>query len=269
MKLLWLTDIHLNFLRSSERTTFYKALSMYKADKILISGDIGESDDYRTYLLELAEAVRKPVYFVHGNHDFWDASFKGVQARSRNLTRDYKNNCFWLNDLAPLMLVPGVFLIGVDGFYDLRNGNYDRAGALMRDFYCIRELFRAYRYGHTPLQLAVQKFADKETKLLMRKLRQAKEQGATKVIAVTHVPPAAESCFYRGELTDDLHLPFYSNRLMFDELTSFALENPAIDLTVLSGHTHGQGEFRFSHNLLFKVSLAEYQAPGVAEVIEV
>lgn len=272
MKLMWLTDIHLNFLTSVERQRFYQHLATLDFDKIIISGDIGESMNYYEYLLEMNRALkRKPIYYVHGNHDFWHSSFKQVQALARLRTLDYKTDAYWLNALRPLQLTPGTFLIGVDGFYDSRNGDYEQAGIVMRDFYIIDELFKAYvgkRYN-TPLQAAIKKFADKETSLLVGKLRSAKRSGATKIIVVTHVPPAAQSCFYRGELTDEYHLPFYSNQKMFDELTSFAVANPAIDIVVLSGHTHGKGECRFSDNLLFKVGSAEYDAPDVAEILEI
>ena len=272
MKLLWLTDIHLNFLNSVERHRFYQHLATHDFDKVVISGDIGEHMNYHDYLLEMDRVLkRKPIYYVHGNHDFWHSSFRNVQSLARLRTIDFKTNCYWLNAIRPLQLTPGVFLIGVDGFYDTRNGDYENAGLVMRDFYVIDELYKAYvgKRHSTSLQKAVQQFADKETRLLVSKLRSAKRSGATKIIAVTHVPPAAESCFYRGELTDEYHLPLYSNQKMFDALTSFAVTNPAIDITVLSGHTHGKGEYKFNDNLLFKVGSAEYDAPDVAEVIPV
>ena len=49
MKLAWLTDIHLNFLRD-EAEEFIKSLAGTEADAFLIGGDIGEAHDIRRHL---------------------------------------------------------------------------------------------------------------------------------------------------------------------------------------------------------------------------
>lgn len=43
MKLLWLTDIHLNFLDKENRFCFYDEMIKSKSDKMLITGDIAEA----------------------------------------------------------------------------------------------------------------------------------------------------------------------------------------------------------------------------------
>ena len=42
MKLIWLTDIHLNFLSKERRIDFYQEIVATSGEKILISGDIAE-----------------------------------------------------------------------------------------------------------------------------------------------------------------------------------------------------------------------------------
>lgn len=45
MKIAWLTDIHLNFLKVEARKKFYQQVIKTGADRILITGDIAEAKD--------------------------------------------------------------------------------------------------------------------------------------------------------------------------------------------------------------------------------
>jgi len=71
MKLIWLTDIHLNFLWPELRMDFYRKTIDTSGDKTLISGDIAEATSISTILKKMAEAIKKPIYFVLGNHDYY------------------------------------------------------------------------------------------------------------------------------------------------------------------------------------------------------
>ena len=72
MKIVWCTDIHLNFA-SKEPATFAK-ISVYdrfvgdmakaEADVAFITGDIAEADNVWDYLLDLDKKLGIPIYFV-------------------------------------------------------------------------------------------------------------------------------------------------------------------------------------------------------------
>ncbi len=79
MRLAWLTDIHLNFLDDNKRRQFMETMAE-QADAFAISGDIGESPQIIGTLKEMEQIVRKPIYFVLGNHDF----YRGSIANTRN-----------------------------------------------------------------------------------------------------------------------------------------------------------------------------------------
>ena len=85
MRLAWLTDIHLNFLDDDDRRSFLEAVAD-QADAFAISGDIGESTKIIGYLKEMEEIVRKPIYFVLGNHDFYRGSIGETRAEVARLT---------------------------------------------------------------------------------------------------------------------------------------------------------------------------------------
>ncbi len=61
MKLIWLTDIHLNFLTLENRMEFYQKVIAVSCDKILISGDIAEAPSVSEILKEMAKTLQKPI----------------------------------------------------------------------------------------------------------------------------------------------------------------------------------------------------------------
>ena len=73
MRLVWLTDIHLNFLDDPERRQFLKAVGE-RSDAVAITGDIGESDEHCRLPRRDGRDFEKPIYFVLGNHDFYRSS---------------------------------------------------------------------------------------------------------------------------------------------------------------------------------------------------
>ena len=82
MKAAWLTDIHLNFLKSKQLDAFLQSLSRQTADCFLISGDIGGSDSVVGYLKQMAAVLKRPIYFVLGNHDYYGSSIEEVRGQS-------------------------------------------------------------------------------------------------------------------------------------------------------------------------------------------
>jgi len=70
MNLAWLTDIHLNFLESNARKKFYEEIVNTHCDAVLISGDIAETPSLADLLSEMANQIKKSIYFVLGNHDY-------------------------------------------------------------------------------------------------------------------------------------------------------------------------------------------------------
>ena len=71
MRVVWATDIHLNFLRPQERSSFYTSIRAKEPDAVFVTGDIAEAPSLRILLDEMRKAVEVPLYFVLGNHDFF------------------------------------------------------------------------------------------------------------------------------------------------------------------------------------------------------
>ena len=83
MQLAWTSDLHLVFLRPSATgagglLSWLEGLAREPFDALAISGDISEAPSLREHLGLLESYVRRPIYFVLGNHDFYRGSFEQV-----------------------------------------------------------------------------------------------------------------------------------------------------------------------------------------------
>src|SRR5690242_19320134 len=110
MKLIWASDVHLNFLYNKEdlRNEFYTELKNAEGDVILFTGDIAESHNVVMYIEETEEKAGKPVYFVLGNHDFYGSSAASVKRSVKDLG--------YLGKAPYVALSASTALIGVDGW---------------------------------------------------------------------------------------------------------------------------------------------------------
>ena len=59
----------------------------YKPDAVLLGGDIGEAPSLKGYLLGLEDHLERPIYFVLGNHDFYQGSIADVRDEMFGLTQ--------------------------------------------------------------------------------------------------------------------------------------------------------------------------------------
>ena len=100
-KVAWLTDLHLDHLDSDQRDEFFKEVSELDIDAILLGGDIGKANSVVRYLEQLASAVRKPIFFVLGNHDYYHGSMKEVRQRINWLVGDHQY-LRWLPNHGPI-----------------------------------------------------------------------------------------------------------------------------------------------------------------------
>ena len=86
MRLAWATDVHLDFLSSTEIDTFADRIAALSPDSVLLSGDISTAPRLDADLERLAGRLERPIFFVLGNHDFYGGSVQGVRSVARRLT---------------------------------------------------------------------------------------------------------------------------------------------------------------------------------------
>ena len=262
MRLAWLTDPHLGFLKPAALFAFLERVAATPFDALVVTGDIAEAHDLAAYVSLLADRVRRPVYFVLGNHDFYGGSIAEVRREAAALSREHPF-ARWLPAAGVVPLTPRTALVGHDGWADARLGGYARSPVLLNDFLQIREL--------TGLDAATRRarleaLGDEAAAYLARAVAEALER-FDRVVVATHVPPFREACWHEGALSNDDFLPFFATKSAGDALAAAMRSRPDRSMRVLCGHTHGAGEATILPNLHVRTGGAEYGAPALQPAI--
>lgn len=257
MKLIWCSDIHLNFLTEKARMSFYEKLKEAEGEVILITGDIAESHNVVQFIKEMEIAARKPVCFVLGNHDFYGSSVKEVKKSVSKLN--------WLPN-APLELDRNTILSGVDGWGDCRYGDFEGSRISMSDWTYIEEL-RIFRGSKANLKKTIQKLADSDARNLKRNILKVIDKGYKKIIIATHVPPFEEACLNAGRKSTSDGLPFFASKCLGNAVLPIAKKNKEVTFTWLCGHTHNRVTYAPLPNLTVRVAGAEYFNPQIEAII--
>jgi predicted phosphodiesterase len=264
VRLGWLTDIHLNFVPPAKRSTFYARVREEKLDAVLLGGDIGEADSVTELLLELADGLRIPIYFVLGNHDSYGGSIGSVRAA---VAREAMASRWlhWLPASGVIPLTAGAALVGHDSWADGRLGNFFQSEVMLNDYFLIGELRgldKQERFAR------LNGLGDEAAEFLESHVRKALAE-FQHVIVLTHVPPFRDSCWHEGRISNDDFLPHFTCRAVGDRLATIMSARPDRTMTVLCGHTHSPGFARILDNLTVRTGGSQYGEPKLQKVLAV
>ncbi len=132
-KIVWLSDLHLNFLSSDELYEFLKIVIHHEPIVVLITGELSDSTKLIFHLRILEAEIKRPVYFVLGNHDFYHSSIKKVRKEVSSLVLNSKN-LSWLTEMGIIELNSTTAIMGHDSWADCKS-----------DIFSERIAFRSYR----------------------------------------------------------------------------------------------------------------------------
>ena len=225
-ELVWLSDVHADSLRG-DFPAEVERLGRENPEGILITGDISNAERLDEHL-DVISTLGCPIFFVLGNHDFWNGSFAGVTALVRSACSK-KTNLVYLDQRGLVELGGGTVLIGGQGWGDGQAGLGEKSPVTSRD----RQL--------------IQEFADKPRETyfeMLREMGRASASGFSKMavsalegshhlILATHVPP-----FTATALREPEYLPYYVNVALGEEILRVARKFPSKRITVYCGHTH-------------------------------
>lgn len=256
--LMWVTDIHLEFLRFNNKVKkLAKRLESQNPDGLIISGDISTANYIEHQLHDFTQAFTKPIYFVAGNHDFWNSSWKDVNSKLHSLNKKIKN-LHWLQEDSPIVF-PGFDLVGVGGWYDAYHGNATTSNVALNDFYCVAELIQ----GAGIPDLLYKIYRDEAGRQADVLYRQLKETTQNTVIIVTHVPPYREATWHEGNISNSHWLPWMSSASTGQAIDRYANNNKDKKIIVLCGHTHSPGIY-VRDNVTVYTGKAKHGDPQVA-----
>ncbi len=262
-RVVWLTDIHLNFLSDLRIAAFLAEVAAARPDAVLIGGDIGEAHNVCDYLGLLRASLSAPIYFVLGNHDFYHGSVRATRERVAQFCEEH-SGLHYLTVESFHKLSPHVGIVGHDGWADGRLGDYSRSLVRMLDWKLIDELQPHDRQTRWEV---LKGLADEAAAHLRCTLPAALEQ-FRHVVLLTHVPPFLEACWHEGRISDAEWSPHFTCYAMGQAILEIMDAHPDQKLTVFCGHTHGQGEAQPRENVLVLTGGAEYGAPQIARVFE-
>lgn len=264
MRLAWLTDIHLEFAGDRGVEALVREVLAARPDVILLGGDIGTAVSVMGYLRRLAAAVRVPIHFVLGNHDFYGGAIAAVRAEAATLSTGH-DGLSWLSAAGVVPLTEQTALIGHDGWGDGGFGNAATTRVMLNDFLLIDEL----RTPSHQQRLAVLRRLGEEAATHLRAVLPEALDRFEQVVVLTHVPPFAEAAWHEGQPSNPDWLPYFACRAAGEVLMDAMIRHPKRRMTVLCGHTHGAGECAPLPNLTVLTGGAEYGKPQLQRPIEV
>lgn len=280
-RLAWLTDLHLNFVTEHKILTLAEQIQVTQPDAVLIGGDLGEADSWEAYLRQLAELIHQPLYFVLGNHDYYGGSLFAVRNRAEQLSEECPS-LHWLPTSGAVSLDDHTALVGHGGWGDARAATFSKSQVLLNDYFQITELRTAAAipkgvktwWGGNPsavlnfgLEQQLQDLGDETARHFREVLPQALANHKH-VIVLMHVPPFREACWHEGKTSDDNWAPHFCCIAAGEALLELMKARPHHQMTVLCGHTHGEGEARLLPNLTVFTGKAEYGQPALQRIID-
>ncbi|HZL85926.1 MAG TPA: metallophosphoesterase [Candidatus Krumholzibacteria bacterium] len=262
MKVAWGTDVHFDFIQTEDVRRYCERISQHDVDAVLLGGDIAMADDVTDWVRFVASEVRRPVYFVLGNHDYYAGRIAAVRGR---MLGDL-GGAHWLPAAGAVRLTANTVLVGHDGWGDGRHGTFLESGVDLSDYYLIGDLQDAYT-DKSSLQKKLQELGDDAAGTFRPMFEQAL-RSSPEVLVLTHVPPFREACWHEGSLSTDEWLGGFTCKAMGDVLFELARAHPERQVKVLCGHTHSPGTAEILPNLRVHTGRAVYGAPEF-EILEV
>lgn len=263
--LLWMSDLHLDQALSKKCNALLRKLRIADYDAAIITGDTAASATLIPHLEALAQACApRPLYVIHGNHDFYGSSLSTTQAELRKLCHRV-SNLHHLQDHGAVWLNNRTVLVGHHGWADARCGWGAKTCVRNPDHWCIDDFRKLDPAARFELMAELGKESARWIRLNLNPVLRRAE----KLIIATHVPAFETSAHYDGKPCGPLHTPHYVNATLGGFLIGTARHNLTKSFIVLSGHTHSEVRERILGNLESRVAGAKRGNPLIQCILSV
>lgn len=259
----WFSDPHLDGCSLERIDEFAEELRALDADAWIATGDLAESDTFAEFFERVAMIVKKPMYFLLGNHDYFYSSFAKVHETAKAL-HERSEYARWIRLSRVVKLSEKSALVGHDGFADRRAGTVE-SKVLIGDQYAIEDF--KYRPRETQIRIAREE-ADRSAMHLLTVVPEAMAWADTVYVAL-HAPPFAQAARHNRQEQDPEWAPHFVNVAAGRVLKELAEGNPTKKIIVLCGHTHERCTLHVRGNLIARVAESKYHHPRVEDVIRV
>ncbi len=264
VKLIWTTDLHFDTAEVDRHIDFCNTVIRENPDAVLIGGDISNGVNSLLFLKSISNTVKKPFYFVLGNHDYYYGSIYTIRKMTKKLSEHETNICY-LTEKGVIQLTPSTALIGHDGWADARAGHFLQSDVLLNDYFLIDELKNMHP---TERERVLNKLGSEAADYLEKTLTTA-FKSYQKVIVLTHVPPYRQACFYNGKECNDNWAPHFVCQAVGDALERVIKAHPEHQVLVLCGHSHEWADLEVFPRLRVIVAGSELGNPKIQGIIYV
>lgn len=263
----WATDIHLNFLETQAVIDFATALGQTGCTGVFLTGDISHAPQLIYHLSIIDKILQRPVYFVLGNHDFYNGNIEQVRKTAREIS-NLSPFLKYLGDVNYAPITTATALVGHDGWYDAQYGDWKRSTMALNDWHLIHEFVNegGSISNLGPVVSLSRKLAHEAVTHIRDGIKAAVRYHKN-IVILTHVPPFRETCMHEGKPGEVGSIPWFSCKMLGDMLMDAAEAFKAVNFTVLCGHTHSRAQVKVTDNLSVYVGEAEYHRPRMEQLI--
>jgi hypothetical protein len=235
MKLLWVTDPHLDKKNLETRSFFTQQIINSNPDFFISGGDL--SDNFEK---EISLVPNVTTFYVLGNHEYY--------GKSLNYLPEHPG---YLGDGSVVHFSESTCLIGNGGWPDAGAGCTANADRIMLDFAEIEDFNNIL-----PSQfIDLLKDLGNECVQYFENIIPCVLECYETVYVLTHIPVFQETCYSRNGPTTPEDLPYYLSKAVGDYFR-FMMEGRSNNLIVLSGHTHFESRVQIESNILALVGEA-------------
>ena len=263
LKLIWVTDLHLDAADKKKAEIFFGDLLDLSPDAILIGGDISNGVNSLLTIRKLFKKFKIPIYYVLGNHDYYYGSIKEIRSLSGKSAEE-NDAIYYLTKSGVCSLTEKTALIGHDGWSDARAGDFLNSTIMLHDYLLIDELKDLTAQERKDV---LGKLGTEAAEHIRDTLRQAFKTHK-KVIVLTHTPPFRESCLYDGKVCDENWAPHFVCQALGDTLLEEAANFPDKQIMVLCGHSHHKADQKPLNNLRVLTGHSDLGSPSIQGIIE-
>lgn len=264
MKLLWLTDPHLDHADSLTRSEFFSKLRSTIYDAVVITGDISVSRFLARDLVEIAKACApRNVYFVLGNHDFFGTSLDHGHRIAESCCQKHAN-LHQLGGGEIVRLGADTALIGHRGWADGRAYGGRRVALRFPD----QDGIADFRFRSTYPAFRKMEELGRESGAYFRQILPYALTCYRQVVIATHVPVVARAAQFHGKPCGRESLPHFVNATAGAVIQRVVEHFPNRKITVLCGHAHYGTVVQISPSLEVRVGQARKGDPSIQAILD-
>lgn len=276
MKLLWASDIHLDRAGGECKERFFERLAAAGHDGVVISGDISNSKCVVQHLEEIGRACNgsgngsgKPVYFVLGNHDYYQGSIRQVESAVDQLCQR-SGNLFHLGKGEIISIGNDTALMGHRGWGNGGEKSRYRISVPNPDRHAIADFCGLSNHAYfSRVQSLGAESAD-----YVRRILPAALARYSRVVHLTHYPVHTDAIRFNERPCGWDRMGHFANFAMGGAMLGISKNyqertNQERTIMVLAGHSHCAATVRVAPGIEIKVAGARPGKPEVQGIIDV